>query len=135
MKRKFFKKTRRSMEELPLHRTRQLNELANPAGQEGKVRPGPGSVSPVLLSPSPVQRFPLQNEDPSHPKSSLAHWTEARMEFQLPAQGLWFCCPLFSPLTGLLTANRNQSLGRGSEDTLEKVPTHTVLFSEMAVAP
>lgn len=124
------KKTRRSMEELPLHRTRQLNKQASPAGQEGKVRPGPGSSqsSPSVTFSS--TKVPSSKWRPPHPKSSLAHWTEARMEFQLPAQDPWFCCLLLPPLTGLPTADRIQSLA-----TLEKVPTRTVLFSEMAAAP
>ena len=114
------------MEELPLHRTQQARKVGSVPVQGASVQ----SFCHLLQCKGSLYKMKTP-----HPKSSLAHWTEERMEFQLPAQGPWFCSPLFPPLTGLPTANRNQSLGTGSEDTLEKVPMRTVLFSEMAAAP
>lgn len=114
------------MEELPLHRTQQAREVRSVLVQGASVQ----SFCSLLQ-----RKGSLFKMKTPHPKSSLAHWTEARMEFQLLAQGLRLCCLLFPPLTGLPTASRNQSLGTGSEDTLEEVSMCTVLFSEMAAAP
>lgn len=49
------------------HSTGPGSWINRPAQQARKVRSVlvRGAVSPVLLSPSPAQRFPLQNEDPS----------------------------------------------------------------------